>query len=136
MCDVQDLEHGVAERSEKSFLLPSRRTSSVDEDLKPGSSRTHSRGLPQASQQALGITAAPEDEASTSGSNAEEQSTESSKMKGLGLAGISTVFQAVMSVCAKILGKTCETPQNASAEVCRHFNSLPGRHERLCQDLG
>ena len=106
MCNVQDLEHGVAEQSEKSFLLPSRRTSSLDEDVKPSAPRTHSRGLPQASQQALGITAAPEEEASTSGSNAEEQSTEGNKMKGLGLAGISTVFQAVMSVCAKILGKT------------------------------
>ncbi len=28
------------------------------------------------------------------------------RVKGLGLAGIATVFQAIMSVCAKILGRS------------------------------
>lgn len=100
---LQDLEQGTAEQSEKSVLLPDRRTSSFDEDLKTSVSRAQSRSLPHSSKQALDVSAAPE--AGTSDYNDEEQSTESNKMKGLGLAGIATMFQAVMSVCAKILGQ-------------------------------
>ena len=35
----------------------------------------------------------------------DQQESKSKRVKGLGLAGIATVFQAVMSVCAKILGE-------------------------------
>lgn len=100
---TQDVEQGLPEQSEKSFLLPHRRTSSFDEDLETSVSRAHSRTLPQPSKEALGVSAAPE--ASTSGIDADAQGTDNNKLKGLGLAGISTVFQAVMSVCAKILGQ-------------------------------
>ena len=116
---MQDLEAGDAEKSEKSFLLPNRRTSSLEEatsqpplgisrahsranPLNASStsmSRAHSRSLPSKSKGALQVsTDATQDPAE------DQQESKSKRMKGLGLAGVATVFQAVMSVCAKILG--------------------------------
>lgn len=62
-------------------------------------SRAHSRQLSSKGRGALQVSSdarqdPPED----------QQESRSKRVKGLGLAGIATVFQAVMSVCAKILG--------------------------------
>ena len=100
MAFIQDLEAGDTQQSEKSFLLADRRTSSLDEAPNDSMSRAHSRSpppsKPKGSLQVANDSSAPD-----------QQSTEQAKrLKGLGLAGVATVFQAVMSVCAKILGNT------------------------------
>lgn len=94
------------EDSENSFLLTDRRTSSFDEDLTASLSRAHSRSLSQAGKppiKSLDTSAGPD--ASTSGSDAAMQNPQGNRMKGLAFAATSTVFQAVMSVFAKVLGK-------------------------------
>ena len=63
-------------------------------------SRVHSRQLSSKGRGALQVSSdvtqdAPDD----------QQESKSKRVKGLGLAGIATVFQAVMSVCAKLLGE-------------------------------
>ena len=100
------MEQGDAEQSEKSLLLTGRRTSSFDQDIAAGMSRAFSGSLSQKGRQpqrSLDMAAAPE--ASTSG-GVSEHTPQSNKMKGLAFAATSTVFQAVMSVFAKVLGKT------------------------------
>lgn len=97
---AEDLEAGDTQQSEKSFLLADRRTSSLDEAPNDSMSRAHSRSpppsKPKGSLQVASDISAPD-----------QQSTEQAKrLKGLGLAGVATVFQAVMSVCAKILGQS------------------------------
>ena len=103
---MQDLEQGEVAQSEKSFLLTDRRTSSFDEDLTASLSRAHSRSLSQAGRQpkrSLDTSAGPE--ASTSGNDPAAENPQGNRMKGLAFAATSTVFQAVMSVFAKVLGK-------------------------------
>lgn len=117
MSRSKDLEAGDTEKSEKSFLLPKGRTSSLEDEtpqLQPplGISRAHSmanplntshaqsRSLPPKSKGALQVST---DAAQASAED--EQESKTKRMKGLGLAGVATIFQAVMSVCAKILGE-------------------------------
>lgn len=95
---VQDLEAGDAQQSEKSLLLADRRTSSLDEEHSVSMSRAHSRTPPAKPKASLHV--------SSETTSSDQQGTDQGKrLKGLGLAGIATVFQAVMSVCAKILGR-------------------------------
>ena len=94
---VQDLEAGDAQQSEKSLLLADRRTSSLDEEHNVSMSRAHSRTPPAKPKASLQVSSetTPSDQ---------QGADQGKRLKGLGLAGIATVFQAVMSVCAKILG--------------------------------
>jgi len=94
---LQDLEAGDAQQSEQSFLLADRRTSSLDEEPRTSMSRAHSRTLPSKPKAALQV-------ASDSSTPDQQGADGSKRLKGLGLAGIATMFQAVMSVCAKTLG--------------------------------
>ncbi|KAL3152754.1 hypothetical protein ABBQ38_012341 [Trebouxia sp. C0009 RCD-2024] len=116
-----DLEAGDTQKSEKCFLLPERRTSSLDDETPQpplGISRAHSRANPaiasrtsmsRAQSRTLpskskGVLQVSTD--ATQDSAEDQQESKSKRMKGLGLAGVATVFQAVMSVCAKILGRS------------------------------
>ena len=76
------------------------RTSPAKPGTRTGMSRAHSRSLPARSKGALEVSTDQAQDAAE-----DQQGSQSKRMKGLGLAGIATVFQAVMSVCAKILGK-------------------------------
>ena len=99
---TQDVEVGSTQESEKSFLLADRRTSSFDEEPHVTASRSHSRSVPAKTKSSLQVGAEPPTPTS------DQQSADPAKrLKGLGLAGIATVFQSVMSVCAKILGEFC-----------------------------
>ena len=66
-------------------------------------SKAHSRPLPPKAKDALQVSSDP-----TQSPAEDQQASQSKRMKGLGLAGIATVFQAVMSVCAKILGESLQ----------------------------
>ena len=82
---------------EKSMLLADRRTSSLDEEQLLGRLYEHSNASPPRSDEAS--------EKASNGLLVELQGTRlANRLKGLGLAGISTLFQAAMSVCAKDLG--------------------------------
>lgn len=119
---TQDLEADHADKLEKSFLLPERRTSSLEEELPSGISRAHSRSSPlnvphtslsrahsrQLSFKARGALQVSSDAAPEPPED--QQESKSKRVKGLGLAGIATVFQAVMSVCAKLLGEVLSSP--------------------------
>lgn len=96
---LQDLELGEAQQSEKSFLLADRHTSSLDEEAPISISRAHSRTPPTKPKASLQVT----HDTSPSSQQGPDQGK---RLKGLGLAGIATVFQAIMSVCAKILGRS------------------------------
>ena len=114
---MQDLEAGSDKASERSFLLPSRRTSSLEDEMPPLSiSRAHSRPAPPRAASSSNPSRTPASPSKPKGSlqvsadashkpAEDQQSLQSKRMKGLGLAGVATVFQAVMSVCAKILGE-------------------------------
>lgn len=121
VCCTQDLEAGSDKESDNSFLLAERRTSSFEDEMPPlsisrahsrssppkarshtSASRTHSRSLPSRPKGTLQVSRDTSQDPAT-----DQQSSQSKRMKGLGLAGIATVFQAVMSVCAKILGECC-----------------------------
>lgn len=87
----EDLEQG-RHHAEEELLLAERHTSSQDQEL----------------------TARPADHALTtlhvisSKPGSDELNTEHAlRLRGVGLAALSTVFQAVMSVCAKSLGNGC-----------------------------
>lgn len=116
----KDLEAGSDKESDNSFLLAERRTSSFEDEMPPlsisrahsrssppkarshtSASRTHSRSLPSRPKGTLQVSRDTSQDPAT-----DQQSSQSKRMKGLGLAGIATVFQAVMSVCAKILGQS------------------------------
>ena len=96
---LQDLEGGEAQQSEKSFLLADRHPSSLDEEAAISISRAHSRNSPTKPKASLQVA----HDTSTSSQQGPDQGK---RLKGLGLAGIATVFQAIMSVCAKILGRS------------------------------
>ncbi len=86
-----------AQQVEKSILLADRRTSSLDEEQLLGTLDEHSNASPSTSSVAS--------EKASHGLLVELQGTRlANRLKGLGLAGISTLFQAAMSVCAKDLG--------------------------------
>ena len=86
-----------AQQVEKSILLADRRTSSLDEEQLLGTLDEHSN--------ASAPTSSVASEKASHGLLVERQGTRlANRLKGLGLAGISTLFQAAMSVCAKDLG--------------------------------
>lgn len=103
-------------------MLPERRTSSLEEELPLGMSRAHSRSNPlnvprtslsrvhsrQLSSKGRGALQVSAD--ATQDAPQDQQESKSKRLKGLGLAGIATVFQALMSVCAKILGEAASSP--------------------------
>ena len=92
------MESGNAQRPEKASLLQDRRTSSLDEEPLVTMSpliigTTPTSQTPEAMYTARSISAA------------DQQGTDTaSRLQGMALAGLSTVFQAVISVCAKRLG--------------------------------
>ncbi len=86
-----------AQQLEQSIFLADRRTSSLDEEQLLGRLHEHSNASPPRSDEAS--------EKASNGLLVELQGTRlANRLKGLGLAGISTLFQAAMSVCAKDLG--------------------------------
>ena len=95
-------ETGSVQESEKSFLLAESRTSSQDEESQISMPRAHSRSLPPKPKGALQVAADTQAQTASDQQNLDPQN----RLKGLGLAGIATVFQAIMSVCAKVLGRT------------------------------
>jgi len=96
---LQDLEVGDAQHSEQSFLLADRHTSSLDEEAAISISRAHSRTPPTKPKASLQV-------AHDTSSSSQQGPDQGKRLKGLGLAGIATVFQAIMSVCAKTLGNS------------------------------
>ncbi|DBB16082.1 hypothetical protein WJX82_007470 [Trebouxia sp. C0006] len=94
-----DLEVGDAQHSEQSFLLADRHTSSLDEEAAISISRAHSRTPPTKPKASLQV-------AHDTSSSSQQGPDQGKRLKGLGLAGIATVFQAIMSVCAKTLGQS------------------------------
>ena len=100
---VETMQHetGSVQESEKSFLLAESRTSSQDEESQISMPRAHSRSIPPKAKGTLQVSAD-----TPAQSSSDQQSVDPQKrLKGLGLAGIATVFQSIMSVCAKVLGK-------------------------------
>ena len=96
---LQDLEVGEAQHSEQSFLLADRHTSSLDEESAISVHRAHSRTLPTKPKASLQVS-------HDIPPSSQQGPDQGKRLKGLGLAGIATVFQAIMSVCAKILGRS------------------------------
>lgn len=94
-----DLEVGEAQHSEQPFLLADRHTSSLDEESAISFHRAHSRTLPSKPKASLQVS-------HDTPPSSQQDPDQGKRLKGLGLAGIATVFQAIMSVCAKILGQS------------------------------
>ncbi len=104
----------AVQQSEKSILLADRRTSSLDEEQLLSTLHEYSKALPSRSNVAL--------EKASDGLLKNLQGTQlANRLKGLGLAGISTLFQAAMSVCAKDLGMqtSCDNAQSVQPFIVR-----------------
>ena len=94
---VKDVEAGYAEPTERETLLAERRTSSTEEEV-PTLSQDQSERI-----RSLELSNKRQ---SPQSSPPDEQNIQRDKLKGLGLAALTTVFTALTSVFAKITGDT------------------------------
>ena len=91
----KDVETGYVEPTEREVLLAERRTSSTEEE-EPMLSQNQSESI-----HSLQLSNKLH---SSQSSSPDEQSVQKDKLKGLGLAALTTIFTALTSVFAKITG--------------------------------